>query len=294
LHLKSKPDTVLGVLRAAEQYLEERGVDAPRLSVEWMLAEVLGLDRLQVYMAHDRPLAEAERVRLRQMVARRAGHEPLAYILGHWEFLGHRLRITSDVLVPRPETEYLAELACELAPVDGLLVDLGTGSGCIAIAVALQRPDLRLIAIDVSAKAVAVAQQNAEDHGVHERIGFLRGSFAEPLQDVVAKQHGPIDCLVSNPPYVDPQRTDLYDPELARQEPRLALFTEPGDVASSYRQILAGTEGLMRGGGMVLLETGVGVDEVVLELLRQTDWLTDVELRYDLAGLPRYLLARVL
>jgi release factor glutamine methyltransferase len=259
-----------------------------------MLAEVLGLDRLQVYMAHDRPLAEAERARLRAMVARRAGHEPLAYILGHWEFLGHRLRITPDVLVPRPETEHLAELVCELAPVDGLVVDLGTGSGCIAIAVALQRPDLRLIATDVSAKALAVARQNAEAHHVHERVRFLRGSFAEPLQGEVSEQHGPIHCLVSNPPYVDPKRTDLYDPELAGHEPRLALFTEPGDVASCYRQILLGTKGLMASGGMVLLETGVGVDEVALELLRKTEWLTGAELRYDLAGLPRYLLASVL
>ncbi len=273
-------------------------MDAPRLSVEWMLAEVLGMDRLQVYLAYDRPLAEAERARLRQMVARRAGHEPLAYILGHWEFLGHRLRITPDVLVPRPETEHLAELACEHAPADGLVVDLGTGSGCIAIAVALRRPDLRLIATDVSEEALALARQNAELHSVHHRIRFLHGSFAEPLRGVAPDHgppdHGPIDCLVSNPPYVDPERTDLHDPKLAEHEPRVALFTEPGDVGSCYRQILPGMKGLMRSGGMVLLETGVSVDRVALELLRQTDWLTDVELRCDLAGLPRYLLARVL
>ncbi|MHC4077287.1 MAG: N5-glutamine methyltransferase family protein, partial [Planctomycetota bacterium] len=219
------------MLRAAEQYLEERGVDAPRLSVEWMLAEVLERDRLQVYLAHDRPLTEAERARLREMVARRARHEPLAYILGHWEFMGHELGITPDVLVPRPETEHLAELAAELTPRDGLVADLGTGSGCIAIAVALGRRDLRLIATDVSGKALALARQNARAHGVEDRIRFLAGSFAEPLRDLVRKDdpddpdepHELIDCLVSNPPYVDPRRTDLYDLELAEHEPRMAL-----------------------------------------------------------------------
>jgi len=281
------------VLKAAEKYLEERGVDAPRLSVEWMLAEVLGMNRLQVYLAHDRPLTEEERVPLRDLVARRARHEPLAYILGHWEFMGHELRITPDVLVPRPETEHLAELAVELAPKDGLMVDLGTGSGCIAIAVALRRPDLRLVATDVSRSCLGVARENAAAHGVADRIQFVCGSFSEPLRDLVLEQGRLIDCLVSNPPYVDPKRTDLYDPELSTHEPRAALFTEPGDGASSYRHVLAGTEDLMGSGSVVLFETGAGADETALELLREIDWLTEVEMRYDLAGLPRYLLARV-
>jgi len=278
------------VLRAAEQYLEERGVDAPRLSAEWMLAEVLDMTRLQVYLAHDRPLAEAERTRLRAMVARRARHEPLAYILGHWEFMGHQLRVTRDVLVPRPETEHLAELAVELAPRDGLVVDLGTGSGCTAIAVALRRDDLRLLATDISRSALALARENAAAHGVLDRIRFLCGSHAEPLRDLGDLA---IDCLVSNPPYVDPTLTDLYDPELSDHEPRVALFTEPGDSVSSYRQILTGMRDLMAAGGVLLLETGAGADEAALALLQEEDWLTEAELRYDLAGLPRYLLARV-
>lgn len=264
-------------------------MDAPRLSAEWMLAAVLGMSRLQVYLAHDRPLTEAEREPLREMVARRARHEPLAYILGHWEFLGHELKITSNVLVPRPETEHLAELAVELAPANGLLVDLGTGSGCIAIAVALRRPDLRVMATDVSRRALAVARENAAAHGVTDRIRFLSGSFAEPLRELETQ----IDCLVSNPPYVDPTRTDLYEPYLADHEPATALFSEPGDGASAYRLILTGVEGRMAAGSVVLFETGDGADESALALLRETGWLTDTELRYDLAGLPRYLLARV-
>lgn len=167
------------------------------------------------------------------------------------------------------------------------MVDLGTGSGCIAIAVGLRREDLTLVATDVSRRALAVARQNAAAHGLGDRIQFLCGSFAEPLSDLR------IDCLVSNPPYVDPAQTDLYDPELSAHEPRAALFTEPGDPASSYRQILGGVKGRMSPGGVMLLETGVGADEAALQLLRDADWLTEVELRYDLAGLPRYLLARV-
>ena len=278
---------MLGVLLAAEQYLAARDMDAARLSVEWMLAEVLGTDRLQVYLAHDRPLTEGELGRLREMVTRRGHGEPLAYILGHWEFFGHELHITKDVLMPRPETEQLVELASELAPADGLLVDLGTGSGCIAVAVALARPDLRVVATDVSGAALAVARQNVGRHGLTDRVRLLRCGFTELPSDV-----GPIDCLVSNPPYVDPERTDLYDPELSAFEPRVALFTEPGDPASSYRQILAGMRGRLQTGGSLVLETGVGTETAALEMLQAADWLTDVELRTDLAGLPRYLLAR--
>ncbi|MEE2886917.1 MAG: peptide chain release factor N(5)-glutamine methyltransferase [Planctomycetota bacterium] len=280
-------ETVLGVLDAGEGYLRERGVAAPRLSIEWMLARVLGITRLQVYMAHDRPVSETEKQSLREMVARRGTGEPLAYVLGDQEFCGLQLRVTNAVLIPRPETEGLVELVRAAVAENALGVDIGTGSGAIAIALCSLRPDLRMIATDVSQDALAVARQNAEKIGVADRIDFALGDYWQALDG-----RGPVDFVVSNPPYVDPGRPDLLGEGVAEFEPALALFTPPDDPAASYRALVRDLEGRLRPGGQVFFETGVAVDQVALETMRAVPDLVDVELQFDDAKLPRYLLAR--
>lgn len=284
--MPSKPDTVLGVLRAAEGYLQARAVDAPRLSAELLIAHVLGMTRLQLYLAHDRPLSEDERARLRAMVAERGRGVPIAYVLGEDEFFGLRLSITPDVLVPRPETEGLVELAIELAPADARCVDLGTGSGAIAVALAHARSDVTVIAVDDSEAAVAVAARNVERHGLGARVDVRCGSWWQPLRD-----QPPFDLLVSNPPYVDRQRPELLAPEVAAHEPHHALFAE-GGADGAYRAILHGATEHLRSGAVLLFETGVDTAERALALLRGAAFLERVELRPDLAGQPRYLLAR--
>jgi release factor glutamine methyltransferase len=283
-----KPDTVLGVLAAAEGYLARRGVDAPRRSVELLMGRVLGLDRLALYLAHDRPLSESELARMRELVVRRARHEPLAYLLGDHEFHGHLLEVTPDVLIPRPETEGLVDLAIAAAPSGARCVDLGTGSGAIAIALALARTDVSVVAVDASREALAVAQRNVARHGLSARVRLVHGSYWEPLAG-----EAPFDLLVGNPPYVDPSRRELVADDVARYEPGVALWTPPGRPAAAYEAIVGGLVGRLAPGAPVLLETGVGAAEPALDVLRASPFLVDVDLRPDLAGSPRYLVARV-
>lgn len=276
------------MLAAAEGYLCDRSIEAPRLCVEWMLARVLSLSRLQVYLAHDRPLAESEKQRLREMVARRGAGEPLAYILGDQEFCGHVLKVTRDVLIPRPETEHLVELVIDSVPDGARGVDLGTGSGAIAVAVSCARKDVSMIATDVSEAALEVARHNANTLGVAGRVEFRVGSWWEPLAGVE-----PFDFLVSNPPYVDPSRPELLAKDVAEFEPGVALFTEPGRPGGAYAALVAGMRDGLRPGARIFLETGVGADAAAVSELRRADFLAEVTLLDDEAGLPRYVLAQL-
>ncbi|MCC6670265.1 MAG: peptide chain release factor N(5)-glutamine methyltransferase [Planctomycetes bacterium] len=280
------PKILLGVLEAAERYLAGRGVDAPRLSAQLLLAKVLGVDRIQLYLQHDRPLGEAERGRYRELVARRARHEPLAYLLGSWSFRGLELAVDPSVLIPRPETEGLVDLALAHAPQGARCVDLGTGSGAIALALARERPDLRVTAIELSTRALALARRNAERLGLTS-VRFLQGSWWQALG--VDER---FELVVANPPYVDPARPDLIADDVRRYEPAEALFTPPGDPGAPYRAIAAGLARHLVPGGWCILETGVVTDQAALAALRATPVLTDVEMRCDAAGLPRYLLGR--
>lgn len=284
----SRPESLIEVLRAAEGYLSERGVDAPRRSAELLMGRVLGLTKLDLYLSHDRPVSEDERARLRTWIGERGRGVPVAHLLGDWDFYGLELTVTKDVLVPRPETEHLVELAIELAPPNARCVDLGTGSGAIAVALASQRPDVTVVATEVEAAAAAIARQNVQRHDLDERVEIVVGRTWEPLADAA-----PFDLLVSNPPYVDPSRPDLIAPDVLEFEPAAALFSEPGLPCSAYEEILAGLPERLCVGGQVLFETGVGAAEPALELMRRAECLEQVELRPDLADLPRYLLARV-
>ena len=275
------------MLRAAEGYLKERRVDAPRLSAEKLLAKVLRTTRLNLYLLHDRPLDDHERAGMRELTARRGRHEPLAYLLGEIEFHGHVLSVGPAVLIPRPETEGLVDLALERAPQGARVLELGTGSGAIAIALAKARADLSIVATDVSADAVEVAMANADRLGVLNQIRFLQGSWWEPLA-----AEPPFGLLVCNPPYVDPARDDLLAPDVRAHEPHLALFTAPSDPASCYRAIVAGAAGHLTDGAMLLFETGIEAAEPARAALAAVPAILEVELENDLAGLPRYLLAR--
>ncbi|MCA8949266.1 MAG: peptide chain release factor N(5)-glutamine methyltransferase [Planctomycetes bacterium] len=283
--------TVISVLRGAADWLSRRGVDAPQRSAELLLGHVLGLDRLQLYLAHDRPLDEVERGAMRALLVRRGDGEPVAYLLGSWSFRGHELAVDRAVLVPRPETEALVDIALELAPVGARVVDLGTGSGAIALALAIERPDLAVTAVDVSENALAVARRNAAALGVEARVTFARGSWWEALDASGGAGEPGFDLVVSNPPYVDPDSPELAA-DVRAFEPPLALFAERGDPASCYRAIVAGLPRHLRPGGAVVLETGVGASAPALGVLQQSEVLTAVELRRDVAGIDRYLVAR--
>ena len=277
--------TVIDVLRATEQWLQQRQIEAPKRSAELLLGHVLSLDRLQLYLQHDRPLTEAERAGMRTLLARRGKHEPVAYLLGTWSFRGLELTVSPAVLIPRPETEQLVDLALERLPPQGRVVDLGTGSGAIAIAIKKARPDATVLATDVSKNALAVAQQNAAQNGVD--ITFAAGSWWQPLA-----AERPFDLVVSNPPYVDPAHPDLIGPGVAEFEPSLALFTPTGDPTSCYRELVAGLPRHLIPDGQLVFETGVGAAADALALLQAQPFLQDAALLPDFAGLERFLVAR--
>jgi release factor glutamine methyltransferase len=210
--------TVRDVLRAATEYLQRKGVDSPRVDAELLLAHALGLSRIQLYTEHDRPLTEAERAAARALVERRGRREPLAYVLGEWGF--RRLTLTTDAraLVPRPETEVVVERCLGLlerveAP---RVVDVGTGSGAIALSLAQERPDARVWATDSSADALSLARANAARLG--PAVELRHG-------DLLAGLEGPFDLVVSNPPYVLAAELDELQPELLA-EPRDALVDQ--------------------------------------------------------------------
>ncbi len=279
--------TVLTVLRGAEAWFERRGIEAPRRSAELLLGKVLGLDRLHLYLAHDRPLDEKERAAMRDLVARRGRGEPVAYLIGTWAFRGLELAVAPAVLIPRPETEELVDQALARLPAGGRVVDLGTGSGAIAIAIAVERSDAHVVAVDQSRNALVVAEANAARHGVSDRVTFLHGSWWEPVPAGMD-----FDLVVSNPPYIDPSAPTGLAPDVAAHEPPLALYSAPGDPASCYRAIVAALHERLRVGGSIVVETGLGASDAALALFRTQPCLADASLVADAGGAPRFVLAR--
>jgi release factor glutamine methyltransferase len=226
--------TVAEVLRAATTYLGERGIETARLDAELVLSRALGLTRIELYTQHDRPLTEAERAAARELVQRRGRREPLAYVLGDWDFRRLTLKTDARALVPRPETEIVVERC--LALLDGAeaprVADVGTGTGAIALALKHERPDVCVVATDASADALALARENAEANGLDVRL---------VQSDLLAGVDGPFDLVVSNPPYVDAAELEALEPELG-WEPRAALL-DTGQTARLAREARAVLDG---------------------------------------------------
>jgi release factor glutamine methyltransferase len=211
--------TLAEVLKGATEYLAARGIETARVDAELLLARALGLSRIELYTQHDRPLSDAERSAARELVQRRGQREPLAYVLGDWDFRRLTLKTDRRALVPRPETEIVVERC--LALLTGVaaprIADVGTGTGAIALALKQERPDAIVVATDVSADALELAQENA-------RMNELEVEFREG--DLLAGVAGPLDLVVSNPPYVGADELDALEPEVRDWEPRGALVDE--------------------------------------------------------------------
>jgi release factor glutamine methyltransferase len=267
--------TVGEVLRRATEYLAGKGVDSPRLDAEHLLGKALGLSRVELYMHHDRPLSEAERDAFRELVRRRGEREPLAYVLGEWDFRGLTLKVDRRALIPRPETEVVVERC--LALLDGRpkprVLDVGVGTGAIALAIAQEHPGAQVKACDFSAEALELARENAESIGIP--IAFEQLDLREGLGS------GQYDLVVSNPPYVLPEEIETLEPEVRVWEPRVAL------VGRVHTHLVAehAAEVLPPGGRLVLEVAGERGAEVV-DLLEQLGY-DDVRLTLDLAGSDR-------
>lgn len=247
--------TILDLITWGTGYLGEKGIEEARLTIELLLAHLLSLKRINLYMNFDRPLGEDELASFKAMLKRRLAGEPLQYITGSTEFMGKPFRVDPRALIPRPETELLTE-ACVKSmkstfPVQELsLLDLGTGSGCIAVALAVMLPNARVTAADVSPDALALAHQNAELNGVADRVSFV--VFDLHTGDP-ASLPGPFHAVVSNPPYVSQKEFALLDPFVKDHEPSIAL-TDGNDGLTFYPSILKIAEQHLLPGGFVGVE----------------------------------------
>jgi release factor glutamine methyltransferase len=260
------------------------------VDAEVLVAHGLGLRRLDLYLQHDRPLSDAELDRLRALVRERARGVPVAHLTGTREFRSLPFRVTRDVLVPRPETEDLVDAALEaLRDVASPRVcDVGTGSGCVAISLLVERPDARAFATDVSPAALAVARENAAARAVADRFDAREGSILEPLRGDPA--HGRLDAVVSNPPYVvrgDP----TLEPGVAAHEPAVALYVEGDDPLSTAAAVAREALDALAPGGFLAIEVGATSGERARALLESLGY-RDVVVRRDLARIPRVATAR--
>ena len=270
--------TTLKVLEWTREFLASRGIDNARLEAEWLLCAATGLDRVGLYLNFEKPLNDEELAAYRAMVARRGRREPLQHILGTQEFCGLDFEVTPDVLIPRHDTETLVNEALARMPGAGSVLDIGTGSGCIAIVLATRLPGALVTAIDISAAALTMARRNAERNGV--AVEFLLGSLLEP----VSGRH--FDLIVSNPPYIPSRDIPALEPEVRDFDPRGAL-DGGADGLDVYRVLIPDAAACLNPGGWLLLEVGIGQAADVARMFRAAGVYGEPAVACDGAGIER-------
>ena len=277
--------TIREALRSAAERLELHHITNARLTAELVLAHVLSVEREYLYSHDDRLLSEQELQMLEERLYDRISGVPLQYIVGRQEFYGRYFRVNPAVLIPRPETEYIVEAVLEIQGTPGVppsplsIVDVGTGSGCIAVTLALELPGTQVFAGDVSFEALLVARENAATLGAPVRFVCM---------DVLDAIQTRFDFIVSNPPYVRRSELSRLQREVREHEPHVALFS-PEDELAIYRRLIAGAEEMLKSGGHVIMEVGIGMDERVLSLFGSR-W-DALPTKTDLQGIPRTVIA---
>ena len=281
--------TVLEAIQRSTGFLARKGVDSPRLQVELLLAHALGVPRLKLYLNFEQKLTGADLESVRELVRRRGNREPLQHIIGSTSFCGFEIKVNRHVLVPRPETEMLAERAWQflaaLNPPPGAALDFGTGSGCLAIALAAQCPGAEVHATDISVEALRVARENAALNNLSDKIQFHSGDGFAALPRVL-----PFDLIVSNPPYVPSAEIEALAPEVRDHDPRLAL-DGGADGLDFYRRLAAEAANHLRPAGRIMLESGDGQAEQIRQLFVQHKWVVE-SVEADYTRQPRILTLR--
>lgn len=277
---------LIDILRRSTAFLARNGVESARLDAEVLLADVLEMDRIQLYVQYDRPLSQDELELYRDALKRRARRMPVAYVTGRKEFMSLDFAVDGRVLIPRPDTEVLVEAVCTrlaaLGIADPIVVDIGTGSGAVACAISREVPDARVLGTDISGDTLEVAAQNVARLGLEDRVSLARGDLFEPIAGTEFEH---MDVLVSNPPYVPSGDIPLLAPEISRYEPRLALDGGT-DGLDFYRRIAEGAPSRLTGRGFVALEVGDGQADQVTEILEQAG-LANIETTCDYSGAIR-------
>jgi release factor glutamine methyltransferase len=270
--------TTLKVLAWTKDFLLGKGVENARLESEWLLCAATGLDRVGLYLNFDKPLNGEELARYRTMVTRRGKREPLQHILGSQEFFGLEFEVTPDVLVPRYDTEVLVQEALARMPGAQAILDIGTGSGCIAVALARQLSNAAVTAVDISEAALVVARRNAVKNDV--AIEFLLGSLCEPVAGRC------FDLIVSNPPYIPRRDIEGLEPEVRDFDPRTALDGGE-DGLDIYRALLPSARACLRPGGWILVEIGAGQEHDLIHLLNDDGGFGEPITAVDSGGIVR-------
>jgi release factor glutamine methyltransferase len=254
---------------------------SPRRDAEFLLLHLLRWDRTALLTHPERPLSESETTQFETMIARRVAHEPMQYIVGSQEFFGLSLDVSPDVLIPRPETEHVVETVLESSDPGNLvrILDVGTGSGAIAIALAHALPRSQVTAVDISAPALAIAHRNAARHGVLDRMTFLQSDLLASVENTG------FDVIVSNPPYI--ANSEILEPQVSQYEPHTALFAGPTGL-EVYQRLIPQAHRLLTPGGRLVVEIGFGQQKAVEALFG--GW-RDVRSLQDLQGIPRVVQA---
>jgi release factor glutamine methyltransferase len=275
--------TVLEVLQATTAYLKKRNVENPRLNAEHLMAHALGRKRIELYLDFERALTETELAPLRGLVKRRSEGEPLQHLLGTVGFCGLTFLCDKRALVPRPETEQLVEFVeSRIENRELRIVDVGTGSGVIALSLAAKIPEAKVLGVDVSEDALALAQENAARLNLSERVQFLKSRLLENVEDA-------FDLIVANLPYISIQDRDTLSPEVLH-DPEVALFAgAQGDEL--VRELIDQARFRLRPGGLLALEIGLGQSEALLSALAEKNY-RDISSKNDYNGVTRFLFAR--
>jgi release factor glutamine methyltransferase len=278
--------TILKVLQWTTEYFNRHGIEQARPCAEVLLAHVLGRQRIELYLHYDQPLTSLELQTYRNAIKRRAAREPSQYITQKQEFWSLEFEVNPSVLIPRPETELIVELSIDLiADRPAQVLDLGVGSGAIAVAVARERPAARILAVDISPQALQVARHNALRHQVADRVSFL----ACDLFSALADKKPLFDLILTNPPYIAENEFAGLAPEVEKYEPRIALKGGGRDGLITIRRILADAPRYLKPGGFLLLEMGRDQAPILQDELSYSHDFNKVRVIRDYSGIPRVL-----
>ncbi len=278
--------TIRSLLVEAQGRLRAAGIEQPALEAAWLLEYVLKLSPLMQRVNAERQVPDADSARVQALVARRANREPLQYVLGTQEFCGREFRVTSSVLIPRPESVLLVQETIRRCRqnLTAIVVDVGAGSGCLAVSVASALPEARVLAIDVSAEALTVARANMEQHGLGARIECVQGDLLAPLAE--RGLVGQVGVVLSNPPYIADLDLAMLQPEVRCFEPRVALAGGP-DGMDVHRRLIQQAPTYLKVGGMLLMEVGLGQAATVCREAENSGWFRTDGVLQDEAGIDR-------
>lgn len=277
------------VLVNTEEYFEKNGIDSPRLDAEVLLAELLDMERIKLYVNFDYPLNDDEIAKYREMIKKRAQHIPVAYIIGHKEFMSLDFYVNEDVLLPRPETEILVEYLIdhfqekEMESIN--IVEVGTGSGAIMVSLGHYLENARILGVEIDSDALAVTRKNIERFSLDDRLKVTKGDLLKPL---IKREIKNVDLLVSNPPYISEEEMDKL-PLDVKQEPETALYggREGLDI---YKDLIPQSRQILKDNGMIALEIGYQQAEDVRKILQENNF-NNIEVRQDYADKDRFIIA---